>query len=279
MLRHPLSRTRDRRVETAQPARRLDRMSTGTVRTRARTWRTSRPVDLTLQASLWFSFVVGYQLVQAGAGHNRSQALANGLRVADAEKDLVHRLLELPLGELARDSRMVNALAGLTYWSAEFAVVASALLWVYLRRPRAFGRFRNTLIVTNVVALVVFYFFPTAPPRTFSSLGFVDRSSALGHGLLPLPSNQYAAMPSLHSADALIVGVGLALLVRSRPAKVFWLLWPLVVWLSVMATANHFWLDVVGGIVVAAIGALAVGALGTDRLSWRRPPPGRPGQA
>jgi membrane-associated phospholipid phosphatase len=264
----------------AQPPRRLDRMSTVTVRTRirTRTWRPRRPVDLALQASLWFSFVFGYQLVQAGAGHNRSQALANGLRVADTEKDLVHRLLELPLGELARDSRVVNALAGLTYWSAEFAVVALALLWVYLRQPSAFSRFRNTLIVTNVVALAVFYVFPTAPPRTFSSLGFVDRSGTLGHGLLPLPSNQYAAMPSLHSADALIVGVALTLLVRSRPAKAFWMLWPLVVWLSVIATANHFWLDVVGGIVVAAIGALAVGALGTDRLSWRRPRHGRPGQ-
>jgi membrane-associated phospholipid phosphatase len=221
------------------------------------------PLDLALQAAFWFSFVLGYQLVQAGAGHSRGQALANGLRVAELERDLAHRLVELPLQELARDSRLLDSLAALTYWSSEFAVVALALLWVYLRRPGAFSRFRNTLIVTNVVALIGFYAFPTAPPRTFASLGFVDtvgRSSALGHGhgLLPLPSNQYAAMPSLHSADALIVGVALALLVRSRPVKAFWLLWPLAVWFSVLATANHFWLDVVGGIAVAGIGALAV---------------------
>jgi len=33
--------------------------------------------------------------------------------------------------------------------------------------------------------------------------------------------------------------------------KLLWLLWPGWVWFCVMATANHYWLDVVGGIVVA----------------------------
>ena len=72
-------------------------------------------------------------------------------------------------------------------------------------------------------------------------------------------------MPSLHSADVLIVGVSLALLFRSPSFKAVWLLWPLVVWISVLATANHFWLDVVGGIVVAGIGALAVAARRSTR--------------
>jgi len=33
---------------------------------------------------------------------------------------------------------------------------------------------------------------------------------------------------------------------------VLWLVWPLWVWFSVMATGNHFWLDVLAGIVLAA---------------------------
>ena len=37
-----------------------------------------------------------------------------------------------------------------------------------------------------------------------------------------------------------------------------WLLWPVWVWFSVMATGNHFWLNVVGGIVVAVIAGLIV---------------------
>jgi membrane-associated phospholipid phosphatase len=244
----------------------------------ARLWPTGRSADLAFQAAIWLGFVFGYQVIQAGAGQHPGRALANGLSVAELERDLVHGLVELHLQELARDSGALDTLVSLTYWSSEFAVVALALLWVYLRRPGAFPRFRNTLIVTNVIALIGFYAFPTAPPRRFPSLGFIDtvRSSGApghGHGLLPVPSNQYAAMPSLHSADALIVGVGLALLVRSRAMKAVWLLWPLAVWFSVLATGNHFWLDIVGGIVVAGIGGLAVTALRTHRPAWPGPAP------
>src|SRR5581483_8265233 len=272
--------------KTCDRRRRLrDRMTSGT-RAEARSWPTRRSVDLAFQGALWFAFVFGYQLIQAGAGQDRSRALANGLDVAELERDLVHGLIELRLQELARDSGALDTVLALTYWGSEFAVVALALLWVYLRRREAFPRFRNTLIVTSMIALIGYYAFPTAPPRRFPSLGFVDtvgRSSAPGHGhgLLPLPSNQYAAMPSLHSADALIVGVGLALLVRSRPVKAVWLLWPLAVWFSVLATGNHFWLDIVGGIVVAGIGGLAVAALRMYHPMWPRPAPNSsaPGKA
>jgi membrane-associated phospholipid phosphatase len=241
-------------------------MGLGT-RAGARLWPGERWVRLGSQAALWFAFVFGYQVIQAGAGDDRGQALVDGFGVAELEGDLVNGLLELRLQELVRDSRALDTLVAVVYWSSEFAVVALALLWVYLRRPGAFRRFRNTLIVTNIIALAGFYAFPVAPPRMFASLGFVDsvrKSSTVGHvaGLLPLPSNQFAAMPSLHSADALIVGVSLALLARSPSIKAVWLLWPLAVWFSVLASANHFWLDVVGGIVVAGIGALAVAATG-----------------
>jgi membrane-associated phospholipid phosphatase len=262
-------RARVRREPEFRRRRLGDRMTPGT-RAGARSSPTGRSVNLAFQAALWFAFVFGYQLIQAGAGQDRGRALANGLGVVELERDLVHGLVELRLQDVARDSGALDTFVALTYWSSEFAVVALALLWVYLRRREGFPRFRNTLIITNLIALVGFYAFPTAPPRKFPSLGFVDTAASSstpghGHGLLPLPNDQYAAMPSLHSADALIVGVGLALLVRSRPIKAVWLLWPLTVWFSVLATANHFWLDIVGGIVVAGIGALAVEALRTRR--------------
>jgi membrane-associated phospholipid phosphatase len=66
-------------------------------------------------------------------------------------------------------------------------------------------------------------------------------------------------MPSLHSADALIVGVCLAMCCRSVWAKALWLMWPLWVWFCVIATANHYVLDVFAGIVVAVFSLLATG--------------------
>jgi membrane-associated phospholipid phosphatase len=60
-------------------------------------------------------------------------------------------------------------------------------------------------------------------------------------------------MPSLHSADALIVGIVMATVVRHTWAKALWLAWPVWVWFAVMATGNHFWLDVVAGIALAIV--------------------------
>jgi membrane-associated phospholipid phosphatase len=97
----------------------------------------------------------------------------------------------------------------------------------------------------------------------FPSFGFADTLGSIGglnhgSGLIELASNPYAAMPSLHAADALIVGITLATVCRNRFAKLFWALWPAWVWFSVMATANHFWLDIVAGILVATVAAAVV---------------------
>jgi membrane-associated phospholipid phosphatase len=156
-------------------------------------------------------------------------------------------------------------------------VLGLALLWVYLRRNYAFIRFRNTILLANLLGLIGYVLLPTAPPRMFANFGFIDVLAQLGglnqgSGLVELAANPYAAMPSLHAADSLIVGVTLAVVTRRWWLKPFWLLWPLWVWFAVMATANHFWLDVIAGIFVAMLAALIVYRPGLGRLPWRRVP-------
>jgi membrane-associated phospholipid phosphatase len=68
-----------------------------------------------------------------------------------------------------------------------------------------------------------------------------------------LLANPYAAMPSLHAADALIVGVVLFSTCKHWWAKALWVVWPAWVWFAVMATGNHFWLDCLAGTLVALI--------------------------
>ena len=91
----------------------------------------------------------------------------------------------------------------------------------------------------------------------FPTFGFLDMLSNIGgvnhgSGFVQLAANPYAAMPSLHSADALIVGITMALVCRHWWSRTLWLLWPAWVWFAVMATGNHFWLDILAGILVAA---------------------------
>jgi membrane-associated phospholipid phosphatase len=214
-------------------------------------------LDLLRQAAIWFGFVFAYQFARGLADRNPAKAFVDGWRVLDFEQHVTHHIFELTLQQIAESSHFLTTLVAWTYWNSEFTVVGLALVWVYLRHNEAFTTFRNAILLANVLGLIGYVVLPTAPPRMFPSLGFVntlDTFGALNHGsgIISLAANPYAAMPSLHAADALIVGVVLAALARRRVFKVMWLLWPAWVAFAVMATGNHFWLDVVAGSFLAA---------------------------
>jgi membrane-associated phospholipid phosphatase len=223
---------------------------------------------LAWQFAIWIGFYVAYQVARGQADQDTAQAFVNGQRVIDAQRAL-HAMIELPLQHLVDGSEFLVQATSYTYWLSQFAVVGIALLYVYFRSQERFYRFRDILIVANLIGLVGYVTFPTAPPRMFPEAGFEDtlaEHAAVSHdtSFIAFAANPYAAMPSLHSADALIVGITMAIVVRRRWAKVLWLAWPLWVWFSVMATGNHFWLDIAVGVLVAGIAAAIV--LGT----WRR---------
>jgi membrane-associated phospholipid phosphatase len=77
-------------------------------------------------------------------------------------------------------------------------------------------------------------------------------------GLIAFASNPFAAMPSLHAMDALIVGIVMATVCRSLVARILWLAWPAWVTFAVMATGNHFWLDAAAGFVIALLVAVVL---------------------
>ena len=218
--------------------------------------------DLFLQLGIWFGFLAAYQVARGMADRNPGEAFDNGLKVIDIERR-ASGLWELSLQSYAHKSDVLTWSVSATYWLSQFTVMGLALLFVYLRRNDSFIRFRNAIMFANVLGLIGYVLIPTAPPRMFPELGFVDTLATFGglnhgSGLVELASNPYAAMPSLHAADALIVGVTMAFVVRNRVGKLLWLAWPLWVWFAVMATANHFWLDIAAGVLVAAVAGVVV---------------------
>jgi len=211
-----------------------------------------------VQVFIWFGFYFSYLAVRSLTEGDRSRAVANGLRVISLERRLTHHLLELTVERIADSSSFLLTAAAWTYWNSEFTVIGLTLLWVYLRRHERFSRFRNTILLANLIGLIGFALMPTAPPWLFADKGFVagvNHSSAL----LQTLGNTYAAMPSLHAADALIVAWFMVAASRTVWAKALWTLWPLWVWFCVVATANHYLLDVLAGIGVAVISLLATG--------------------
>jgi membrane-associated phospholipid phosphatase len=217
--------------------------------------------DFGLQLAIWFGFLGAYQVARGLADRNPPKAFDNGLHVIGIERH-TNALFEITLQRLVDGSQVLATAASWTYWNSEFTVLGLALQWVYLRRNEAFVKFRNSILLANVIGLVGYVLLPTAPPRMFPDLGFSDTLSNFGElnhgsGVIEFAANPYAAMPSLHAADALIVGVVLFAVCRNWFAKAVWALWPFWVWFSVMATGNHFWLDVLAGVFVALV-ALAV---------------------
>ncbi len=137
------------------------------------------PLDLLRQLAIWFGFLYAYRYTRGVADRDPFKAFHNGLAVADLE----HRftgLWELSLQSLVASSDVLRELTSWTYWHSQFTVLGLSLLWIYLWRNEAFVRVRNTLLLANIIGLVGFVLVPTAPPRMFPELGFVDTLAGSG---------------------------------------------------------------------------------------------------
>src|SRR6185437_1063030 len=192
--------------------------------------------DFGLQIVIWVGFYFSYLGVRSLVDRDPSRAIVNGIRVIDLEQALTNRFFEQTAQRVADSSHLLLTAAAWTYWNSEFTMIGLSLLWVYVRHHELFTRFRNSILLANMIGLVGYVLVPTAPPWMFPALGFVDGvNHQSGFGAL---ANPYAAMPSLHAADALIVGVFLFRASRGRWLKVVWAIWPAWVWFCVLATAN-----------------------------------------
>jgi hypothetical protein len=172
------------------------------------------------------------------------------------------------------------------YGTAHFVVTAGALVWLFLRDPERYPRWRNTLACTTLLALVGFAAFSLMPPRLLDKdvahygpptvekhFGFVDTLEkfptfwSFDSGGLKKLSNQYAAMPSLHMAWSMWSGLVLLPLVRRRWARALIVLYPLATFFCIIVTANHYWLDAAVGLFVLGLGYL-IGSWVSE--FWRR---------
>jgi hypothetical protein len=204
--------------------------------------------------AIWFGFALAYQVARGLSDRHPAKAFSNGLWVVHFETRVTNQLYELTFQNFVDQRHWLADAVSWTYWNSEFTVVGLALLWVYIRRHDHFIKFRNSILLANVLGLFGYVFLPMAPPRLLD-VGFVNNHT---DGIVQLAANPYAAMPSLHACDSLIVGIVLASVVKHWWAKAFWIAWPAWVWFAVMATGNHFWLDCLAGMGVALVAMTVV---------------------
>ncbi len=150
------------------------------------------------------------------------------------------------------------------YDNAHFLVTLGLLAFVWWRRADLFRPLRNMLVLINVLGFVVFWLYPVAPPRMLD--GFTDvvaETGAIGSwhdGALASSANQLAAMPSLHCAWALWCALVVWRVSKRAWVRAIGLAYPLMTAFAVLATGNHYLLDILAGALVAgaAVALLAL---------------------
>ena len=236
------------------------------------------------RARLWGEALVvltlcwAYDAVNNLAALRRGRALDHGYSILRFEQRL-HLAPELALNGWLAAHHTLGLVLSDYYDLLHFAITLGLLAWLWWRHPGPYRLLRNTLVGINLIGFAVFWLYPLAPPRMLGSAGFVDVVAvrhALGawsSGALASQANELAAMPSLHMAWAVWCSLAVRSISTRRPVRVAAWAYPVVTALVVIATANHYLLDVVAGVATTVASALLACWLTTRRRG--RPAAGR----
>jgi hypothetical protein len=202
-----------------------------------------------------------YEAARHAMEPNWAQAFANARRIVSLEEvlglaweqSLQRAFLAIP--------DLVEAL-NLFYFVGHFVFTGAFFVWLYRRSRNGFRSFRDGFLIATAISVVVHWLFPTAPPRLYAGVGLEDTLLLLSGIDIGSPtssaySNPVAAVPSLHAAYALGVGVGVIRYARSTWLRAAGFVYPPLVMLTIVVTGNHFVLDAVAGIAVLGAGFFA----------------------
>ena len=213
-----------------------------------------------------------YFLIRGGVVDRAAEARDRALDLMALERSLGLFWEQTMQGWILPSRTLIDLFNGIYFWTHMPVIVVTALLLFWRRRP-LYGLIRNAFLVSAVIALGMYYVLPVAPPRLFPGLGFIDTMALYSPANYQASEvgpfvNPFAALPSLHVGWALLLGVGIWLarpqrLAARRAAVVLAVLLPLSQTVAVVVTANHYLLDVVAVVVVAAL------ALGVA-IAWQR---------
>jgi PAP2 superfamily len=159
------------------------------------------------------------------------------------------------------------------YDNAHFIVTLGLLGWLWLRRADIYRPLRNALVLVNLLAFLVFWLYPVAPPRMLA--GFVDvvaSTHAIGSwhsGALASHANELAAMPSLHIAWAGWCALAVWQITRKRWARALGFAHVALTAFAVLCTGNHFLLDILAGAATLGVAVLLVQMLTGCRARLR----------
>jgi hypothetical protein len=169
------------------------------------------------------------------------------------------------------------AVIGTVFYFLHFPLPLAVAFFLWLRRRRVFYDFVAAMIVLSMAGFVTYLLLPVAPPWYAADLGllpgveylkengFAGLASLFGFGessylytyvFYSINPNEVAAFPSLHAAYPFLA----FLFARRTFGRVGWLMlaYTVAVWFSIVYLADHYVVDIFGGVLYAAVAYWAV---------------------
>jgi PAP2 superfamily len=218
--------------------------------------RASLEDGLLREAMLVTGAILTYFVIRNVTAGAPGEAFANGERIVDLEHGLGIAWEDaIQASILGRDGLVM--LANWVYIWGHWPVILSTAVVLYVWRRDRYYLLRNTLFISGGIGFLFFALVPVAPPRLLE-LGLLDTVSSQSNAYRALQppglTNQYAALPSLHVGWNFAVGIVLVMTTTHVAVRAFAVLSPLAMTLAVVATANHFVVDVAAGMAVVLVG-------------------------
>jgi hypothetical protein len=230
----------------------------GSLKARRRTWMAIRGVrEVILIGSIYTMYDMTRYLVSGdhdGAIHHGRTLLQWEQNVGMEPEHWLNKVFSAHIA--------LGLPADYMYATLHYIVTPVILVWMWRRHAGAYSFTRTILAVATILGLIGFTLLPTAPPRLLP--GFIDTMAKFSHDGwwsnaasaprgLGADTNQYAALPSLHVGWALWCGWQMVRYGKRRITRVLGVVYPVVLSIVVMATANHYFLDVVAGVFVVLV--------------------------
>jgi hypothetical protein len=210
--------------------------------------------EITLLGGAYFIYMIVRKVIIPHAG---DIGFENAAGVVDFERNLGF-FWELHFQDWAKDfGKGIFVFFNYVYIVTYFPVILTGALIFYLKDRKRYFYYRNLILLTFVVALVIFASFPLAPPRMLGHIGFLDSIASFGPTWYESREatayyNAFAAMPSLHFSWTVIFGV---LFWRTGPwyLKLLGVFYPTMTFFAITITGNHYIVDAIAGVVMVVI--------------------------
>jgi hypothetical protein len=199
-----------------------------------------------------------YFIVRGSVVDRASEAVNRSFQIINLERNIGF-FWETELQTAILGSKLLIQLFNFIYFWMDFPFIILVGIWMYCWHRRQYTLTRDAMLLSGAIALVIYHFFPVAPPRFLPEFGFVDtmaeysRLSYQAETAQPLV-NPYAAVPSLHVGWPVILAVGVIMATRFKPIWILAVLLPVAQLFAVVSTGNHFIFDAQVGVIVALAG-------------------------